>query len=293
MLEYKDFPALFRTCDSYSMAAQRKYIFWFRFELLLLVTGGVVGTLDIENEQYGKYIAILAAALFLGGLVVSFYRKFEKLEDSWYIGRALAESIKSVTWRYAVKGEPFEETIENVDSIFRKMMREFIDENKEFIKGNIPEDNMHAVSPKMKEIRNSSFEDRKTTYLSERVNDQLSWYRRKSNYNKKKKDVFFGFTVIAYSLAIVTHLILISDNTFLNVTSIFATVVGCLISWTTMKKYQELSQSYAVTAHEISLILESGAEINNQEDFYAFVGDAEAAFSREHTLWLARRDVVR
>ena len=57
------------------------------------------------------------------------------------------------------------------------------------------------------------------------------------------------------------------------------------------KRYSELAASYALTAHEISLIREQALNPSTEEEFSKFVSDAENAFSREHTQWSARRDI--
>lgn len=68
-------------------------------------------------------------------------------------------------------------------------------------------------------------------------------------------------------------------------------IAGGILSWIQAKRFTELSASYALTAHEISLINEQSEQFDNDQDFSVFVGDAENAFSREHTQWVARRDV--
>ncbi|EBT7445580.1 SLATT domain-containing protein, partial [Salmonella enterica] len=54
-------------------------------------------------------------------------------------------------------------------------------------------------------------------------------------------------------------------------------------------KYNELAVSYFLTAHEIGDIKEQFNYISSENDFLEFVNNAEKAFSREHTQWLARR----
>ena len=52
-----------------------------------------------------------------------------------------------------------------------------------------------------------------------------------------------------------------------------------------------VAASYALAAHEIGLIKEQSLLPDTPEKFSLFVGDAENAFSREHTQWVARKDV--
>ena len=56
------------------------------------------------------------------------------------------------------------------------------------------------------------------------------------------------------------------------------------------KRFSELAASYALAAHEISLIADQALTPATAYDFSVFVGDAENAFSREHTQWVARKD---
>jgi hypothetical protein len=73
-------------------------------------------------------------------------------------------------------------------------------------------------------------------------------------------------------------------------TDFFVTVAAGLLSWIQAKRFQELSASYTLAAHEISLIRQQSGTVMSDDEFSKFVGDAENAFSREHTQWIARKD---
>ncbi|MBD3707460.1 hypothetical protein IE983_23415 [Enterobacter hormaechei] len=49
-----------------------------------------------------------------------------------------------------------------------------------------------------------------------------------------------------------------------------------------------MSASYILTAHEIGVI-KNRRHMFQVSDFSSFIRDAETAFSREHTQWIARR----
>ena len=103
---------------------------------------------------------------------------------------------------------------------------------------------------------------------------------------------FFLGLVISNAIAVILAILKINDinPTFLPVDVVIALAAG-ILSWIQAKRFTELSASYALTAHEIGFINEKSATIQSEEDFSKFVGDAENAFSREHTQWAARRDV--
>ncbi|MBD3699151.1 SLATT domain-containing protein [Enterobacter hormaechei] len=70
--------------------------------------------------------------------------------------------------------------------------------------------------------------------------------------------------------------------------SILTTIASSLVGWI-QKRYSELSASYILTAHEIGVIKEQASYVSSESDFSSFIRDAETAFSREHTQWIARR----
>jgi uncharacterized membrane protein YjjB (DUF3815 family) len=73
-------------------------------------------------------------------------------------------------------------------------------------------------------------------------------------------------------------------------TDIFVAAAGSLLTWMQAKRFNELAASYSLAAYVISLISEQAMLPDSPHAFSVFVGDAENAFSREHTQWVARKD---
>lgn len=71
---------------------------------------------------------------------------------------------------------------------------------------------------------------------------------------------------------------------------VLATGASAVLAWLQIRRHQELAQSYAVASHELALAESRARHVRSEEELARFVGDAEAAISREHTLWIARRD---
>ena len=70
---------------------------------------------------------------------------------------------------------------------------------------------------------------------------------------------------------------------------VMAVAAGAVLTWLQARKHNELNSSYALAAHEIVLIKGEGLSVHSEADFSNFVIDSEAAFSREHTQWTARK----
>ncbi len=293
-MEYNDFPGLYKIADTSSLRGQRNYLLLFRFELLTLALAAVVGLFQLDNKEYGAILAILSATLFCIGVVVTIIIKMIKFEDKWYIGRAVAESIKTLSWRYITKGEPFKDTFtdEETDRKFCSILDELRKQNTSYLDFTLPVNNKDKqISDKMKFIRNTELEDRKRLYIDFRVKDQLEWYERKAKFNKDKANIFFILIIFFQLVAGIYSLLLIKSPDLFNIVPMFSTLSAIVLSWLQVKQFQELSQAYSVTAQDIRMILEQEKYVNDEEKFSGFVADTENAFSREHTLWLARKDV--
>ena len=292
--ETKDYPGLYQAANQYSLNGQKIYTRWFRIELFFLLGGAILGSVQLDDSDLSKYISGIAALIFVLGLSVNLFITLYKVEERWYIGRAIAESIKSMTWRYITRGEPYEDEETLASRKFPDALREILNENKQFIaEGFLTATDTAPITPKMQDVRKSSVDQRLKFYVSNRVCEQLKWYKDKAQLNSSKHLLFFNSSNLLYVFAIGYHIYLIINPQAFNLAPIFATAVGCAISWSKMKQYRELAQSYAVTANEIELIRHQAHFIESEKELQGFIGDAETAFSREHTLWLARRDILK
>lgn len=96
--------------------------------------------------------------------------------------------------------------------------------------------------------------------------------------------------ICAYLLAILTVLLHIVYPDFkIWPTEPLIVLASSIIGYTQVKKFNELSSSYTLTAHEIGIIQSRIEEISENKEFSDFVNEAEQAFSREHTQWVARQ----
>jgi hypothetical protein len=71
--------------------------------------------------------------------------------------------------------------------------------------------------------------------------------------------------------------------------TIVALCASAVLSWTQAKKHKELSASFSLATHEITLIKGESVSVKSEKDLSQFVVNSETAFSREHTQWVARK----
>ncbi len=239
----------------------------------------------------GVFYYVIYAGVFFTGLVILLSRAQSKPEQWWYRCRALAESVKTLTWRYMMHATPFEENTTKAKEQFRDELHEMFRQNKETAK-QISDDwsGNDQISKAMGDVRGMSRADRMAYYLRHRVDEQRNWYKRKSKTNRKCAQRWVWVSGIAYVLAggMVLTRIALPDWQFWPIEPLIV-LAAVVVGWMQIKKFNELAAAYTVAAHEIGMIRPKADAVRNGSDFSEFVNDAEMAFSREHTLWIARQ----
>jgi hypothetical protein len=147
------------------------------------------------------------------------------------------------------------------------------------------------ITATMRAARALPLNDRIEVYVRCRIDEQRDWYSSKAGENAKLANKYYWYVIAAQVAALVLALFRVQypDEVF-HAAGPLAALSAALIAWTQLKRYQEHSQAYSVASHELGLIKERARHLQTDTELSAFVGDSENAISREHTLWLARRD---
>jgi hypothetical protein len=288
ILNDEDFPGLYQSADLASLNAQFLYFFGLGIYLVLLVCAAFVSFAWPTNIEG----ALTSAALFLLTLGVLVGLKVKKPDDIWYNGRAVAESVKTRTWRWMMRAEPYQD----VDN-FELISKQFISDLKSILVQNRSLSHelsssakvFDPISEKMKSIRQLSLSERLEVYQEQRIKNQADWYSKKSLFNKRRSFQWFCVSVVLHVVAIAMLLYRIKEPSVSVPIEAVATAAGAVLTWLQAKKHNELNSSYGLTAHEIVLIKGEALSIKSERDFSEFVVNSESAFSREHTQWAARK----
>jgi hypothetical protein len=291
-LKEQDYPCNYLDSNIASLKSQSTYkgLIWTILVIMLFST--VLSSISTQHITSESVFNKINGYVLLVSCFGSVFLTYLKPEKNWYIGRAVAESIKTLSWKYMMLTDPF-----NIDNDYES--RElFITRCAEIMKAAMEKDNFvpklnchhkDFVTEKMIAIRALSFLERKNIYATERIENQISWYTTKSELNQKKGNIWT--VVLAGSQFIAaTYLIFIQSKPLgVDFNTILIFIATSSISILEMNKFRELTQSYAFTAFELNTIRNRFGLITNENELDNFVDDAEQAISREHTMWLARR----
>jgi hypothetical protein len=283
-----DFPALYRAADAASNAIQGRFLWSLRAYLALTVVGSTLALFGINSRA----LAIAAAVTFLVGFAISIYMAVSKPESTWYRARAVAESVKTLTWRYMSRAEPFGPGLstEAAKKVLLTRLREVLSEHKDLaaeFAGSVGTDDQ--VTKGMVAAREKALPDRIAWYLQHRVKEQREWYTSKSNTNRLQGRGWLVLFVALQAGAILVLLLRIADPDFKYwPATVLAAMASVVLTWTQTKRFRELAAAYALTAHEIGLA-EAGFAPKDDPGLSQDVDNMENAFSREHTQWVARK----
>jgi SMODS and SLOG-associating 2TM effector domain 3 len=111
-MQNSDFPSYFQASDTASIETQKNYVNIIRIDLLLMILASALTIYNYELEVSKLSIYIISGLLLLISLILTIILKTKKYEDVWYQGRALAESCKTLTWRFVCCSEYFENSID-------------------------------------------------------------------------------------------------------------------------------------------------------------------------------------
>lgn len=287
-MQSSHYPSIYCSADELSLLSQKRFFLALTAHLVLLIFAAILSLVNIS----GSLIAILQLVTLLLVLFCSIYLFSLRPDRLWYAGRAVAESIKTITWRYISRAEPFQGDDINARTHFSKSLKAVVDQNGEIFRAVTARLDAPQITQVMETMRSQPLEKRWNIYMQDRVGEQLEWYAKKASFNKGMSKKFFKALIFINSIAVLCAIfrIVFSEQPFWP-TDIFVATSASLLGWMQAKRYSELSASYALAAHEINFIKEQSDMPNNDQDFSLFVGDAENAFSREHTQWAARRDI--
>lgn len=289
-MEENDFPALYNAADSASLTAQSNYFNALKSYLYLLTSAAIVAFCWSQNV----YGAIASVALFLITLGILVFLKVKKPEDIWYNGRAVAESVKTRTWRWIMRAEPFNEEMseEQAQRELLSDLKAILDQNRS-LSGALEwtPDLGDAISSKMVAIRALPWQERLSIYKRDRIDNQSTWYSKKSQFNKKRAKHWFIASIILHSVAVLMLLYRIKEPVTALPIEVVAAAASAVLTWVQAKKHNELNSSYSLAAHEIVLIKGESVSVQDESHLSEFIINSESAFSREHTQWVAHKSV--
>jgi hypothetical protein len=287
MLEEDAFPNVYRTADQAAARAQARLYRLTAALLVFALVASVFGSVSLKSDHI-DWAAVGSLLALVASITVSEILRRGNPNRRWYGLRALAESVKSLTWLYSVGGGDFGRATLNDAQANREIgerLRALLSEYYDILQ----ESDQEITTAKMAELRGSSLAKRRETYRRERLEDQLAWYRRRAGEHSRQRDFWvwaaIGLQLVAFAVAALRLVELID----INLVGIATTAATGAVAWQRGHDHAGVAEAYARTAQELKSVSESIDDATSELEWADFVASAESAMSREHTSWWARR----
>ncbi|SCG80301.1 Protein of unknown function [Micromonospora echinaurantiaca] len=289
MLEPEDFPPFQRAVSVESRRGQHVFIRVVALRLLLLLLAAAMGAI---NWKLGgvALAAIFAACSFAAASVVEVFLLTHRPNQRWYAGRALSESIKSLSWRFAVAAEPFPRSrseLECAEDFAGRLLGLSSDMRSAGLAA--PAATGQQITERMRVLRSSPLQARRDAYLNGRLEKQRSWYADRSRWNRTQATRWSVVLLILEIAGVVFAVSRVAGLTSADLLGIAAAAIAAGAAWLQTRQHDGLATAYALASQELAAIASMVPQADSEPHISQFVDDAEAAISREHTMWRARR----
>lgn len=284
------YPAMFQAANAASIAGQRSYLRLARLELMLLLIGAALGSIAAFNAGLASALPGLAAVSFLAAATLKVVARDRRYDKQWFDGRAVAETVKSTSWRYIMRVPPFEDDA-TADLALTSRLKAALGARPDLHSALAASPGgARQISPEMRAARGEPLPERRERYRSSRLLDQMDWYRAKSQFHRERATRFFWLSLITElgALAVAGVGLFVPDLARFNLLGLLAAIATAATAISHLNRHDELSKSYGLAFQELSLIDGLAERVEGEANLKKVVEDAESAISREHTMWIAK-----
>jgi hypothetical protein len=257
---------------------------------LILATAWLQPLLGLPEVFMGRLPIVISALSFLVALVLKFIARANAFDADWYNGRALAETVKGLAWRYMMRVPPY--ATADADRRFTVDLTQVLRRAPGFRQAT---DRLplrpQQISTLMREVRGLPVAGRRAYYLTERLLDQADWYQARSVASSRAGTRWFWLSVALEVAAAGLALVALAGggDPLLRIIAVLASIALAVTAWSQLNRYDELSRTYATAFHELSLIAAAAGDDADRAPLQELVRDGEEAIGREHRLWVAQR----
>lgn len=277
-------PYTYDRFNNISKICQTKYLNLIKAQGFILILIALLSSIPVssnEIERYFRYSIVALSIIVLGGII---YQQNKNYMSGWQNARFIAESVLSNAWLFGFKigiyNTDESNAIKNFIDTVDKTQKEV--ELKNFL--SIFNSDLPLISDWMIKIfREDNILIKKQFYIKCRLDDQINWYNKKSQFNMRQSSLWFSLSLIFLLLGIILTLFIRMDQFV--VLGFLSTTIATILTWRQTKRFDELKVTYAVAAKELFSLKTKFELEKDTVDIMKFVEEAEKSISREHKLW--------
>ena len=289
-----DLPALFGAADGAAIVGQRSFLGQTKLQLAMLLIGAAAGV-SVQVFDIAE-LAYVGVAAYITLVVMRVNLKLTSMDRVWYENRLIAESVRSLAWRYAVGGAPFgleapaddDSDPNDADAVLRERISGLLGDVSHVPLPD-PAKGTEQITRPMRELREEPLEVRRRIYDDHRLTGQLIWYADKAKVNARRQARIDTVFVVASGSAVFFGLLQALGRIDVNLLGLAGMLAAVVTTWAATNKFSDQARGYSMAAHQLTLARTIIEHQRSEPAWAAFVNDAEDAIAREHTSWRVAR----
>lgn len=284
------YPEVWRYIDSCSVNYQNNYFNIQKLQSIILICIPLFVILSVSLNYYFP-LPVLPVLLLVGLVLIMLLLPVEKYALAWQKTRSVSESIKREVWLYFMSCDSFGTpektplTRSYLIGIVTKLVQS-LDIKCGSIQG--AERDGFYVTDYIDKMRLRDTMQKYDYYKRYRMDDQINWYKNKSNRNGLLGKNFYLSMLVVIFVSLVLSLVFgLIYHGYLEVIDLLVAIILSLQSYGNSKRFIELEYTYKNTFLELKEIKER-AESTSADETCKIVKLFESAISREHEIWRYR-----
>ncbi|WP_345035121.1 DUF4231 domain-containing protein [Streptomyces sannanensis] len=294
-----DLPKLFHHTDSVAIARQREAVNTIRSQLFLLVVGAALAALPWRLKLGGTFqlVSALSALAYAGVLLMTYRATRRRAKSHWQLNRSAADFIKSMCWRYAVHGTPFDSDSPDHERLFIAQVEEGLRELRKVGwqdprdgSAGLPEaGDPDLITAAMRELRAKSFGVRRETYVRDRLIEQRNWYRRRQDRTRRAAALWSAAIVVLTALALLFGTLrAFSVAEPADLAGLLSASAAACIAWSESRRHQPLIAALSLVEQDLMAMHTAMENTVGERQWASAVYETERIVSPQHTEWVAR-----
>jgi hypothetical protein len=214
-LETDKYPPFFQESDRLAVESQKKQFMLVRGKVTLLIVSALLLSIPWKFfPAFNSPATFLVAVLLVALIAMTVAIQNKGLDSLWINCRAVAEAIKTETWLFMMQAQPYFGLVQARDA--EKM---FMDRVTTILRLRplaasqiaLNQSESPQITAHMKEMRNTSLQNRRDYYLKNRIGDQERWYATKAVWNRRRESLWFAvgwFLELLAAVAAISEVVL-------------------------------------------------------------------------------------
>lgn len=281
---------LYSRYEEMAIGHKKKYLMTIKGQIFLLSLIALISILPAKLEGVVLHVEVWELIFIILVMAIMILQYAQGYLKCWQNSRFVAETVLSDAWLFIWKCSPFDESLDRRELTERFLEIDSLEEFQEITHSPcLPSDYSSDIPEFIYELRKQSVADKKIHYLTNRLNDQVTWYSKKAMYNGRRGKWWFllglGLMLLGAILTILVLVGMLPDISFLG---LLTTLAATFSSWNQTQRNDQLKITYSLSAQELSKLVPIMSQATDEQELMKLVAKIENIVSHEHKLWTMR-----